>query len=185
MKTWLGWVLLGVWAVAIIAGLLFYSGRQLSWFDPTMRLSQGSASMTFDTQFADALLNQGAVPGSIVHFSQQARCFCDALTQPHHDVLAARLSDSHYRTASMNLDEHPSLQQFVPSTPAVAIIGFDGELRYFGPYATGYGCFTGNTLVNTIVRIAEQSALPGAVIASEAQGCFCAAPSTELLARSG
>ncbi|MEC8788091.1 MAG: DUF6436 domain-containing protein, partial [Pseudomonadota bacterium] len=45
--------------------------------------------------------------------------------------------------------------------------------RYLGPYATGYGCFTGKNLVEQVVSYTTQLPYNGAVINTDATGCFC------------
>ena len=61
----------------------------------------------------------------------------------------------------------------IPAVPALIILDEHSNLRYLGPYATGYGCFTGKDLVDQIVGYTTQSPYNGAVINTDAEGCFC------------
>ncbi|GGW84400.1 DUF6436 domain-containing protein [Alteromonas halophila] len=172
MPGWLKWALLSLWALSLLAGMLLYSQRQLTDFDPSLALSQAAASPTFDAAFVELLKDNGVKPGSIVHLQSDAGCYCNQLTAPHKRQLSARLGEN-YQLKQISLDASPALQNLITAFPAVAIVDKQGVLRYLGPYATGYGCFTGATLVDFIARAATATTSPGAIINAQATGCFC------------
>ena len=174
MPGWLKWGLLALWALSLLAGMLLYSQRQLSEFDPGMTLSQAAASPDFDARFVTLLETQGVQPGSIVHLQKDTGCYCNQLTDPHTRQLAASLEKDQFRFRRLSLDTVPELKALIPTFPAVAVVDKQRKLRYLGPYATGYGCFTGATLVESIAHIATSEKSLGAVINTSAEGCFCA-----------
>ncbi|MEW9797948.1 DUF6436 domain-containing protein [Alteromonas sp. CYL-A6] len=172
MSVYLKWGALALWAGALSVGMLLYSQQQLTLFDPDQRLLQAAARPDFDQQVVATLEASGIAAGSVVHFQRKDSCFCNTLTEPHQTQLASTLSEQGYQLSVVDIDSAPALASLIPSTPAVAVVSQTGELRYLGPYATGYGCFTGKTLVDTIARYASLT-LPGAVINADAEGCFC------------
>lgn len=174
MPAWLKWGLLVLWAVSLLAAMLFYSQRQLTEFDPDMALSEAATSPDFDARVVTLLEAQGVQPGSIVHLQKDTGCYCNELAAPHTRQLAASLANNQFQFRRLSLDAVPDLKAFIPTFPAVAIVDNQRRLRYLGPYATGYGCFTGATLVDTIARIATSETSFGAVINTSAEGCFCA-----------
>ncbi len=167
-----GWGLLFLWAVAILAGLWLYNSRQIVSFDPEQTLAQAATTMEFDNKLVEVLSEQGVQPGSLVHLQTDAACYCNTLTEPHRDTLLNKLQAQGYQAKTIDISAIPSLQALLPTFPAIAIVDNQRQLRYLGPYATGYGCFTGQTLVDTIANIAR-SDFHGAIVQTEADGCFC------------
>ncbi len=172
MSNGVKWVLLAIWALSLMAAMLVYSQRQLTEFDPQMVLSQAAASADFDQRFTALLTARGVSPGSIVHLQNREGCYCNDLTEPHSRQLNALLGDN-YQFTRLSLNNAPKLSALITTYPAVAIIDDNRRLRYLGPYATGYGCYTGATLVDFIAGTATNPAPLGAVVNSHAQGCFC------------
>ena len=73
----------------------------------------------------------------------------------------------------LNIEDVPELQNIIPAVPTLIVVDELNHLRYLGPYATGYGCFTGKDLVDQVVSYSRQSPYTGAVINADAEGCFC------------
>lgn len=167
-----GYGLLFAWTVAILAGLWLYNSKQIVSFDPDQTLAQAATSMTFDDSLVATLTGQGVQPGSIVHLQTDSACYCNTLTASHRDTLLDALHDEGYQAKTLNISAVPGLRALLPTFPAIAVIDHQRQLRYLGPYATGYGCFTGQTLIDNIVSIAR-SDFHGAIVQTEAQGCFC------------
>lgn len=173
MSTGAKWGLLISWAAILLFGMLIYSQRQLSPFDPNGLLLHASTAPSFDKAVVQALKQQGVSAASIVHISNDNDCYCNTLAKPHQTELLAKLSASGFQAISLNVEKVPMLQTLISSIPALAVIDSDFQLRYLGPYANGYGCVTGDTLVEAISQYATKAAYPGAVINTEAKGCFC------------
>ncbi|WP_414829297.1 DUF6436 domain-containing protein [Alteromonas sp. H39] len=169
---YLGWGMLFAWAVAILAGLWLYNSKQIVSFDPDQVLAQAATSMAFDDNLVVELSKQGVQPGSLVHLQTNAACYCNTLTSAHRDTLLSQLHNEGYQATTIDISTIPGLHALLPTFPAIAVIDNNGQLRYLGPYATGYGCFTGETLIDNIVSIAR-SDYHGAVVQTEASGCFC------------
>ncbi|MBU2980058.1 DUF6436 domain-containing protein [Alteromonas sp. C1M14] len=156
-----------------MSGLLLYGNNKIIPFDPQFSLNSAAAKDGFDEQFARRLIQAGIKPGSLVHLETHAPCYCNTLSHIHQQVLVQLLEKNHYQLVKLNIHEVPDLMPWVPSFPALAVLDMEGKLRYLGPYATGIGCFTGDDLVNDIADIVKQPAPLGAIINSEAQGCYC------------
>ena len=172
MRKHLGWALLALWAVSLLTALLVYGQRQLSSFDPDGKLLHLSTAPSFDTKLVQLLHHQNIKAGSVVHVGTTSRCYCESLTSPHQNQLLASLGEG-YQSVRLNIDEVPALQAMLHAVPALLVLDNQNQLRYLGPYATGYGCFTGKNLVEQVVSYATQSPYNGAVINADAQGCFC------------
>ena len=173
MSKFVSWMLLFGWAAALILAMLLYGNRQLSEFDPNGSLVHRSTYSNFDKSVVEILKNEGIPAGSIVHIGRQKYCYCETLTAPHQTQLLNRLSHLGYSSVNINIELVPKLAKMLPSTPALIIIDSNNNLRYLGPYATGYGCFTGKDLVDEISQYATAPHYLGAIIKSDAQGCFC------------
>ena len=167
-------LLIVVWALAILSLLGVASVNQIKPFDPSMLLAQAASNPQFDNHFAAALGDAGVAPGTLVHMVSSGDCYCDNLTEPHRQELSRELADEGYQLTQVSLTEHPALRRFVDHYPALAVIDSAGQLRYLGPYAIGYGCFTGTNLVNQIKQAATSTEYYGASINSDVKGCFCA-----------
>ena len=172
MRGHMAWAFLALWAASILAALLVYGQKQLSEFDPNAVLLHHSTAASFDHDVVEQLRKMDIQAGSIVHIGSTQDCYCERLTEPHQRQLVSRLNPS-YELISTTIETQPSLKNFIPSTPALIVLDDAFQLRYIGPYATGYGCFTGKNLVDTIVSYTQQSPYNGAVVNADATGCFC------------
>ena len=172
MRTRWGWALLMLWAVSLLTALLVYGQRQLSLFDPDGNLLHLTTAAEFDTQLVKVLNQASIKAGTIVHIGTSSRCYCESLTTPHQSELLNKLGTS-YEMVRVNVEDVPELKKMIPAVPALIILDEHSHLRYLGPYATGYGCFTGKDLVDQIVGYTTQSPYNGAVINTDAEGCFC------------
>ncbi|WOI37390.1 DUF6436 domain-containing protein [Alteromonas sp. CI.11.F.A3] len=167
------WTLLLVWAISLLSAVLFYSQRQISEFDPKGTLLHQSTSVTFDASLITLLKNYDVPAGSIVHVGTQENCYCDTLTDPHQTQLINKLGQLDYSGFRLDIENVPELAAILPSVPALMVVDTQYNLRYLGPYATGYGCFTGKNLVDEISGYASNSSYINAVVKTEADGCFC------------
>jgi hypothetical protein len=166
------WLLLIVWAGVILTAMLFYGLRQLTWFDPEMRLSQAASQVDFDRDFVALLHHAGVKNHSLIHLQDTQGCYCNKLSLAHQQLLQHSLLDEGYTLTTLNINKHPDIAAVMPSFPALAVIDELGQLRYLGPYSTGYGCFTGDDLVDDITQLIE-APYYGATINTEAVGCYC------------
>lgn len=175
MNKTVAWGLMLFWAGSLLAGILFFGQRQLHPFDPNGVLLHQSTSADFDAALVSTLLNNHIQPNTVLHIGSAQHCYCDSVTAPHQLQLAQVLENEGYNVKTVTLDSAPSLAKVIHATPALIIVDNQSKLRYLGPYAVGYGCFTGNTLVEQIATLATQTTYNGAVINADAQGCFCTA----------
>lgn len=174
MKHWIGGVFIALWGSAIVLGLWFYGQDQISDFDPNGQLYASAAQPHFDQTIVASLQELGVNKASIVHLQANQHCYCNELSDIHQTELVQELSDAGYSLVKVNIEESPVLSQALSTFPALAIVDEDGNLRYLGPYATGYGCFTGDDdLTKFVGRLALQENVLGAVVNSDAEGCYC------------
>ena len=166
-------ILVGVWATAILVALLISNSNQMQDFDPDASLAQAASQQDFDSAFTGMLQEAGVSNGSIVHLSADSNCFCNDLSKGHQYDITQSLADKGYEFNTLSLSENPAIGKLISHFPALAVIDNNGNLRYVGPYATGFGCFTGNDLVDDIARIATTEQYFGATVNTEARGCFC------------
>lgn len=166
------WLLLVLWAVGLLTALLVYGQRQLSEFDPNGELLHRTTAPDFDASLVALLKKQDIQPGSIIHVGTQSRCYCDTLTTPHQSQLHLKLGDD-FHQVRLNVEDVPELAAMLEAVPALIVLDKQEQLRYLGPYATGYGCFTGKNLVQQVVSYTTQLPYSGAVINTDATGCFC------------
>ncbi|WP_269518533.1 DUF6436 domain-containing protein [Alteromonas sp. BMJM2] len=173
MTKGLSWALLALWASGLLAAMLVYSQRQLSEFDPDGILLHHSTSPTFDSELLQLLKDSNVPSASIIHVGSSESCYCETLTAPHQTQLLNRLGESQYGVVDIALDTVKGLSNIITTVPALIVIDENYQLRYVGPYATGYGCFTGKNLVDQVVSYTHQLPYNGAIINSDATGCFC------------
>lgn len=167
-------LLVALWAVTILLGLGYASSSQLREFDPNSSLSQAAMQADFDSQFTQALNDvMGVSSRTIVHFQTQDPCFCNTLSEQHQTELRQSLSDDGYELAVVNVPNTPQWRAWIPSFPALAVIGENRQLRYLGPYSAGYGCLSGENVVDAVVALTQQTTYLGANISSESKGCYC------------
>jgi len=170
--TW-GYLGLLCWASGMMFCLQWYSQKQITAFDPSFLLQAAASTASFDQTLYTALVSAGIQGASLVHFESSAPCYCNQLSRPHYDVLSQRLAAEGYHHQRVNIDDHPALAAIIPSVPALAVVDENHQLRYLGPYATGYGCFTGRTLVGRIESLGKAEHPVGTAVMADAQGCFC------------
>jgi len=172
MQNKTSWFLLTLWAVSLLTALLVYGQRQLSAFDPNGELLHRTTAPDFDASLVALLKEQNIDAGSVIHVGTVSRCYCETLTTPHQTQLIKRLGKD-FQQATLNIEDVPALGAMLDAVPALIVLDKQNQLRYLGPYATGYGCFTGKNLVEQVVGYTNQLPYNGAVINTDATGCFC------------
>jgi hypothetical protein len=149
------------------------SVSQLEDFDPESRLSLAITDIEFEQKFmAKIQKHQGSLDQSIIHFSDN-KCFCETIAQTHITRLSKSMLDNGFNNIHININAHPEFSQFVPSTPAVAIVGALKELIYLGPYSEGYGCLKGTGLVDALLPKINSANIENTILITDAKGCYC------------
>jgi hypothetical protein len=166
------WIV-AVWFVFCLAGLLTLSLSQLDDFDPESKLSLAITDIEFEQKFVAELQKMhGSIGQSIIHFSDN-NCFCETIAQTHIARLSKNMNDNGFNNIHINVNTLPEFARFVPSTPAVAIVGALKELIYFGPYSEGYGCLRGTGLVDAILPKITSTVIENTILITDAKGCYC------------
>lgn len=172
-RSFISYGLLALWALSIIGGLLIYSEKQLKPFDPNLTLTDAAMNPEFDQSVATQLIAAGVSPGSVVRLTHSDYCYCNTLVDSHQSELISAIDDDTYVNTTLSLDDYPQLSAVIPAYPALAVLDEHSQLRYLGPYAKGYGCFNGKTLLSQIAVLAQSQDYFGAVINADVNGCFC------------
>jgi hypothetical protein len=166
------WIV-GVWCIACLTGLLFLSVSQLVDFDPESKLSLAISDVEFEQNFINQLQNKySSIDQTIIHFSDD-NCFCDSIAQNHIARLSNDMSDNGFRNIYVDIETSPEFAHFIPSTPAIAIIGALRELIYLGPYSEGYGCLKGTGLLDALLPKIKSSIAENTILITDAKGCYC------------
>lgn len=166
------WIV-SIWCVSCLAGLLGLSISQLEDFDPESRLSLAITDMEFEQNFISQIQkNHGLIEQSVIHFSNN-NCFCETIAQPHIEGLSKNMFNSGFHNIHINIDAFPEFARFVPSTPAVAVVGALTELIYFGPYSEGYGCLKGTGLIDALLPKINSATVENTILITDAKGCYC------------
>jgi hypothetical protein len=168
------WIV-GVWCVTCLAGLLLLSVSQLEDFDPESKLFLAITDIEFEQKFIFQLQKKhSSIEQSVIHFSDN-NCFCETIARTHIARLSNDMVDSGFHNIHINISTLPEFARFVPSTPAVAIVGALKELIYFGPYSEGYGCIGGTGLVDALLPKINSPTVENAILITDAKGCYCQA----------
>lgn len=169
---WLSLLGLSAWIATVFVLLKVVEVTKLRSFDPNQRLYLQSISTDFEKKITELLhKNTGDLTKTAIHF-RSGKCACEALVGSHSDELATNLAAANFHNVTVKLDDLPGIGAYIPSTPAVAIFNESQQLIYLGPYAIGLGCFTDDSLINTILRYTRANYW-GAQINSDVEGCYC------------
>ncbi|MCF2947640.1 DUF6436 domain-containing protein [Paraglaciecola aquimarina] len=153
--------------------MLYMSMQQLVEYDPNLKLSSAISDVTFEKQLLTIIKqSQPLSAKSAIHFTSEG-CFCQFVAGNHIQNLSKQLAEQGFENLYIDVNKHPQLKAIIPSTPSIAIIGSQNELIYLGPYAEGYGCITGTSLVDKVVEKVLTNSVEHAVLVTEAKGCYC------------
>lgn len=162
-----------LWFVIVMSTVVSFSVKKVVAFDPYGDLIFESSSQDFDERVVKILDDMGIEPGSMVHIESGRDCMCDELTRKYRDELYESLEKEGFTLSKVKLNEDNPLRKMIISTPAVITYGHDGKLKYLGPYATGLGCFTGTSNVDSILDASILESAPGAMVNVDNIGCYC------------
>lgn len=196
-----------LWFFAASALIYYMSTKLLVEFDPNMTLSSAITSLSFEqdlvaslthTEYLASTRNDKNVPdnmlgaadltqhpATIFHFTQ-GNCYCEYVASSHQSRLKQWSSEQGFININIDLNNYPALTNFIPSTPAVAVLGQHNQLMYLGPYSRGTGCFASSGEVDDFLAdwIAKQNTqmtqqrpaqyTQNAIIDTDATGCYCA-----------
>jgi hypothetical protein len=166
------WVVI-LWVVGCMAGILVMSVNQLADFDPDSKLSLAMGDMSFEDNLLSQLQKEHRVTNNaLVHFTQD-NCFCDTLSQPHIQNFSDSLQNQGFENIVINLNQYPEFAEFIPSIPAVAIVGKLQELIYLGPYSKGYSCLQGVGLVDALIPNIINETIENTLFITDTKGCYC------------
>lgn len=159
--------IIAVWLGFTFSAFAYFTANRLVEFDPLEQLANID-----NTQFIDKIEELTNLANhsnaTLIHFSQK-NCSCNSLSSNHKENLNLIAAKAQLAVTEIELTNS---NQFIPSTPAVAIISEKNELVYFGPYGQGISC--GET--QGFAQTAFENYLKGYsanLIADKAKGCYC------------
>lgn len=168
-------------AAALWLGYRWFEGRYVRSFSDRAVLFAGD-----ELSLPQAISGPGRI--RVVHFWDPA-CPCNVGNQEHLSELVTRFagdggvdfyavqkpgSNGQLPTnlkAIKALDDLPGADR-IPSSPAIAIWGRQGQLAYFGPYSDGLVCNSQNSFVEPILQ-ALMADRPVSATHTMAVGCYC------------
>lgn len=158
-----------IWLVSIAGAFFYLINRELSLFDPNEALA-GFSSQSLVHNIALSLHEGEVIDKTLIHIRDES-CHCNSYTTKHAIALDKRAQESHFLVKTLALSEIDKLP-FIPSTPAVMLVGENNELIYFGPYAEGLACSKNNSMLELSWRNYEKG-FNSHLIFNEALGCYC------------
>lgn len=158
-----------VWLVFILGAATYLISRELSLFDPRESLSDISSEKLI-ASFSASLGKSDPLGKTLIHITDED-CHCNRYTKKHKSAINKMAEGSDFSVQHFSINEVPNAP-YIPSTPAVMLVGENNELIYFGPYAQGIACSENNT----VLELSWQNYLKGFnanIILSDAKGCYC------------
>lgn len=158
-----------LWLLFIFVVAYLLLKRELAEFDPHRQLDSVNAN-DMVAHLQSALNDTSPLANALVHISDKD-CHCNRYTSKHLNELNTRAESGAFNIKYLSVD---NLQPdtLVPSTPAVALIGENNRLIYFGPYAFGIACSEKNSLIE-LSWDNYQKGFNSELILNDAQGCYC------------
>jgi len=162
-----------IWAAVALGLITYFATQKISDFDPNGMLTKKMNKIESDSQFRDKLRELGfTVEKGVFHFSK-GNCYCNFIASPHINSVNSLVLKKGYKNVQVNISAFPTLSDYIPSTPAIAVFNETGALAYLGPYSSGLYCAPTEGLVEKFIP-AENNII-GAVIVTDARGCYCSA----------
>ena len=168
--------LIAIWAFGVSILIIAMSMNKVTYFDHSSLLYKESMSPEFESELKKELSVQSLVGNedfsSLTVLFESETCFCEQLSQSHINQIEnkSKLEKINFKRLYIQSGQ---LRQYVPSTPAIIIFDKSGKLSYLGPISTGAFCSTKNSIFDNLIRKDFENILPGGIINSEVQGCFC------------
>lgn len=173
MKTWGLTFSFVVWLGATSVSIIMLGGQTSQEFDPSLRLSQALMNLSFEKQLKETVSIENSA--AIYHISDTG-CACTFASNIHKNSLNKWADTMGIKQVEVSLADNAALADMVPSTPAIMVLGMQGQLIYFGPYSQGAGCFASEGVVDKVIKPyfdGQVLSTQQATIRSEAVGCYC------------
>lgn len=154
-----------LWLGASGAAFWYY---QLRW---TQAYPGADTYALFDGTPLAGWLNQFHRHGSVsvIHLGRPD-CFCNRFNEPHRQEIQA-----HYQPLGVYFVAPELTDELPVSTPAVALLDPQGQLRYIGPYSDSLLCSIGDGLVEPLLDQLLAGGIPD-MLHTTGVGCFCPPP---------
>lgn len=158
-----------VWLLFILIAAIYVVSQRWVAFDPELKLNKLSAEQLVNNVKA-ALKEEVVMNNTLIHFTDN-NCHCNTYAQSHIEEINNQAKQYAFNVIDFSVD---NLQEtlYLPSTPAVMLIGENNQLIYFGPYAQGLDCSQENDMIEISWANYQKGFNPN-LIYSEAQGCYC------------
>ncbi len=156
-----------LWLICTFVAFSYFIRQQLVAFDPKRSLVNIEQE-TFQLKLT-SLVRQPSqqLANTVLHFFEK-KCRCNNISKPHINKV---LFNARKQNMSI-INVEVSNTNLVPATPAMALIGSEGELVYFGPYGAGIGCSNTVGFAETVLNNYFKGYNTPTII-SDIEGCYC------------
>lgn len=163
-----------IWLCAMLVLLGWSAANKLVTFDHDGRLYLMSQQHNFDEIAATRLLALTESKGPFAIHFEGSECMCQWVAKPHIESVKKLAVEHGYENIVLNANssEAQKIAEYMPITPAIALLNEKGELVYLGPYSTGIYCTKGKGLVEPFIQ-GNRMTLNGPAIPYDAEGCYC------------
>lgn len=165
-------LLVSIWALLALGLVIYFASEKIKDFDPNGILTKRMGKIEADSQFRDKLRALGfKVEKGVFHFIT-SNCYCNFIASTHINSVNSLVLNKGYTNIQVDISLFPTLKNYIPSTPAVAVFNDTGTLAYLGPYSSGLYCAPSKGLVEKFIPAHKN--IIGAVVLTDARGCYCA-----------
>lgn len=160
-RAWVWGIVISLWLVYMIVAFIWMGERHLRWFDPQYKLAGQS------TALQDYIAN---LPGNSVIEFVEPGCYCNPFSSDHRETL--RSDFRHQGKVVQVIKPGDAERAWLPSTPAVLVLGENKQIVYLGPYSAGLYCSANNSFVVAAVNNYQRANLTTGIL-DDAKGCYC------------
>ncbi|WP_100642709.1 DUF6436 domain-containing protein [Alteromonas facilis] len=172
MKYHAFWFVGLLWFALVLLLLGWFATEQLAVFDHNGKLYD---KITQEDSLVAALTASGAeLPQGVkvaIHIEDK-QCLCQWVATKHIVSVKSLAEAQGFMNLSITLDDIPSLQDWIPSVPAIILLSERHDIVYAGPYSAGMYCSAGNGIVEPYITKAPDLEL-GPAVPFDAEGCYC------------
>ncbi|MBN7821281.1 DUF6436 domain-containing protein [Bowmanella yangjiangensis] len=160
-RAWLWPVTIGIWLLYMLGAFFLMGDRHLRWFDPEQKLTaQQSALQAYIADLPDNTVIEFVEPG----------CYCNPFSSEHREELRHDFAKQGKTLRVVTPGDEE--RAWLPSAPAVLVVGENKQIVYLGPYSAGLYCSANNSFVVAAVNNYQRAGLATGIL-DDAQGCYC------------
>lgn len=156
-----------MWLVFTIASFAYITSEKLVHFDPEKKLKDVTTQQIVSQLARNFNNNDPYSQATVLHFSTP-ECDCQVYSEQHINEINQLASVNNFNINNITISKN----NFIPATPAIAIVSNLGELIYFGPYGQGIACSQTSGYAQTVLKNYVKGYISNTLV-KEAKGCYC------------